>query len=555
MKRRNVHTKTIIYMAMLFSVIPLTVMVLILFSYTLRQNHERELGIIQNAQNTIAKSVSNDKATVEAAADLCSHQMDYLIFCTSSDRKKLYLSGSDIISYLKEKYRFHPSITAIFLYNDTCSYMYPYFFYNAPGELRTYAATQLEPSENKGGCWSAKLVEDEPFLFYQIQSDHGLLTVVLNPNRNYDYRNIISTDSLSLRLVQTDDVSAKDRRAQVITEIPDVPLSIIYDGLGNGIFSNIDLFQIIMLILIVLFILMIPVLWYFVQRLLLTPITQLQELFNQIRASNLDSRVPVDSPVIELRSFAASFNEMLDNIDALNKEIYKQKLDVSRARLQFLQLQIRPHFYLNCLKNMYAHLNMKRYDKIEEMIPALSAYFAQSFRDIQNFVSLKDELDTCESYIQLQNVLERDITLNVDIDYPCVNARCLPMTVVTFVENCIKHSHNGQNLEIIISARKMDAAAVREHAGTVQEDAAAVQEQAAAPTMIITIRNNGAFSPEALTALNEADPSEMVYKHEKIGISNVRYRLWLIYRDSARVTFRNEDGQAVVEIQMPFESM
>ena len=197
--------------------------------------------------------------------------------------------------------------------------------------------------------------------------------------------------------------------------------------------------------------------------------------FCQVKNQQLGLRVPVKSNIIELRSFAANFNEMLDNIDALNKKLYEQRLDAARARLQFLQLQIRPHFYLNCLKNMYTQLKLEKYDKIGDMILALSNYFAQAFKDIRNFVSLPDELETCQSYIQLQNILERRIILSFDIDSRCVNAKCLPMTVVTFVENSIKHSPNDSSLSVTITANTQISEQYLEQ-------------------LKITIRNNGAFA-------------------------------------------------------------
>lgn len=535
-KNKTIHTKTIISIAMLLSVIPLTSLVLILFYYTLRQNNQREQNIIKNAEAAIEKSITSEISAIEKAADLCSHQMDFLVFCNSSDRKKLYQRGADITKSLKEKCTTLPSVSAIFLYNTSCDYTYPCYFYNAPTSLRKYAQKPVSQNNMDSKGWMTVNIDDEPFLYYQIQSRYGIMTVFLNPNKNYDYKHSLQSDSLNIQILDYSQLDTQAFDQLILTEIPQTSLFITCDALNNHLMRNIDLFQIIMMILIITFILFIPLLWYFVQRILLTPISQLDELFCKIRNNHADSRVPVDSQIAELRSFAENFNEMLDNIDRLNKEVYEQKLDVTRARLQFLQLQIRPHFYLNCLKNMYSQLNMKQYDKIGAMILALSSYFAQAFHDVQNFILLRNELNACQSYIQLQNILDRQITLDVDTDSRCVNALCLPMTIVTFVENCIKHSSNQCNLTICIKTELIHDAD--------QTDA-----------LIITIKNNGTFSKDALNALNSADPSEMIYKHEKIGIANVRYRLWLIYKEKSSITFFNKDNQAVVELKMPFEQV
>lgn len=558
MKKRSVHTKTILFSAMFFSAVPLIILVLILFSYTLRQNSQRETDIIKNAQTSVAKSLSNDIHTVEYAADMSSHQMDFLIFCNSSDRKKLYLRGTQIIQELSEQYAFHPSIAAVFLYNSSCDYLYPRYFYNAPKELRSlgtvpvdftdgqeelqnnnvsaFNRNDINTTKNKSGFWDSCNINGDTYLYYQIQSDFGLLTIVMYPNRNYDFKNLAS-DTTKMDGWQFSDVPVTDQ-SMIVSQVPDVPLWILTPSpaFGRSSMGNIDTFQIIILCLIAAFITLIPLLWLWVHQLFLSPITRLDTLFEQIKKQDLASRVPVESNIIELRSFAENFNEMLDNIEALNKKLYEQRLTASRARLQFLQLQIRPHFYLNCLKNMYTQLLLGRYDKIGDMILALSNYFAQAFRDIQNFVSLKDELETCQSYIRLQNILERQITFELDIDSRCAMARCLPMTVVTFVENSIKHSPNDKSLSIRVVAGLTSGT----RGGNM---------------LLLTISNTGAFSHEALRQLNSADPSEMVYKHEKIGISNVRYRLWLIYRETACITFKNEGSFAVVHVLIPFEPL
>lgn len=534
--KKSIHTKTILYTAMFFSSVPLIVLVLILFYYTLRQNNQRELDIINNAQASVVKSIANDVHTVESAAVLNSHQMDFLVFCNSSDRKKLYLSGSKIIGNLKEQYTFHPSIAAVFLYNKAVDYIYPCYFYNAPQSLRSFAKSSISDREQTPEAWNTAQIDGEIYLFYQIHSEYGLLTVAMNPNKNYDFKSLAASGPMDWSFIGHAQKETMKNGQWLTTQVPDIPMWIASPAPNANPIKNIDVFQIIILCLIAIFILLIPILWLCVHRLFLTPVTQLDHFFGQVKSQQLGLRVPIQSNIIELRSFAANFNEMLDNIDALNKKLYEQRLDAARARLQFLQLQIRPHFYLNCLKNMYTQLKLEKYDKIGDMILALSNYFAQAFKDIRNFVSFRDELETCQSYIQLQNILERHIILSFDIDSRCVNAKCLPMTVVTFVENSIKHSPNNSNLSVTITANTQITEQYLEQ-------------------LKITVRNNGAFAPDILEELNGANPSEMTYKHEKIGISNVRYRLWLIYRETAKISFRNENNEAVVEILIPFEGL
>ena len=56
---------------------------------------------------------------------------------------------------------------------------------------------------------------------------------------------------------------------------------------------------------------------------------------------------------------------------------------------------------------------------------------------------------------------------------------------------------------------------------------------------------------QALTQLNDESPETVIYKKERVGISNVRYRMWLIYGEHFKLTFKNKDNDAIVQLQFP----
>ena len=72
---------------------------------------------------------------------------------------------------------------------------------------------------------------------------------------------------------------------------------------------------------------------------------------------------------------------MMDEIKSLKLAAYEQRLESERAELQFLQIQIRPHFYLNCLKNLFSMLEAKRYENMRTLILTLSGLFEKYASD------------------------------------------------------------------------------------------------------------------------------------------------------------------------------
>ena len=99
------------------------------------------------------------------------------------------------------------------------------------------------------------------------------------------------------------------------------------------------------------------------------------ETMQKVGNGNLSLRVNDNYDLLELQRFGQTFNEMLTKINDLKLEAYEKKLDLKQAQLQYLQLQIRPHFYLNCLKSLYGMAEKKQYGEIQESILALSEYF------------------------------------------------------------------------------------------------------------------------------------------------------------------------------------
>ena len=59
---------------------------------------------------------------------------------------------------------------------------------------------------------------------------------------------------------------------------------------------------------------------------------------------------------------------MLKEIEQYKIRSYEEKLEKSKkcTASVFIQLQLAPHFYTNCLKNAYYMLMMKEYENAEE---------------------------------------------------------------------------------------------------------------------------------------------------------------------------------------------
>ena len=110
------------------------------------------------------------------------------------------------------------------------------------------------------------------------------------------------------------------------------------------------------------------------------------------------------------------------------------------------------------------------------------------------------------------------------------------MSVLTFVENSIKHADGRKAIDVTIQA--------------------GVVTQGNRPKLAISITDTGkGFSEAFLEEQKHTDPSQMVYRRNQVGISNIRYRLWLTYENEASLTLENREGHAGVTLCIPYEPM
>jgi len=115
------------------------------------------------------------------------------------------------------------------------------------------------------------------------------------------------------------------------------------------------------------------------------------------------------------------------------------ELEHSKIRLRVLREQIKPHFIFNSLNAIRAvyHTSVERGD---EGIDIFARYLRSSIDGMdKELVPFETEIDTVLTFIDLTNLgVEHPFEIVLDIDYS--DFQIPPLTIGTFVENCVKHS-------------------------------------------------------------------------------------------------------------------
>ena len=187
--------------------------------------------------------------------------------------------------------------------------------------------------------------------------------------------------------------------------------------------------------------LLIPVLYALIQRLLLHPLRVLNQAQKRLRNGDLDCRITEKANSIEYEHSFQSFNKMADRIQDLKIEVYEKELDRKQMELSNLQLQIRPHFLLNTFNLIYTLAQRGQEKDVQQVILYLSDYFRYLFRSGRNLEIFEKEQHLIEAYIGTAKVrypgaIEADYEYDPEIAF----VRVPPLLLHNFVENIVKYA-------------------------------------------------------------------------------------------------------------------
>lgn len=136
--------------------------------------------------------------------------------------------------------------------------------------------------------------------------------------------------------------------------------------------------------------------------------------------------------------------------DLERSELERQALD---ARLHLLQAQVAPHFLFNTLANVQALVDAGS-PHASAVLRSLTAYLRATVPQLnQPAATLGRELQLVEAYLELMHMRIPDrLQYELHVDESALALRCPPTTLLTLVENAVRHgidpSEEGGRIDI-----------------------------------------------------------------------------------------------------------
>lgn len=243
-----------------------------------------------------------------------------------------------------------------------------------------------------------------------------------------------------------------------------------------------------------------------------------------------------NTELLELEEANQLFKKILMQMRQIKIRLYEETLEKQRLQIDYMKLQIQPHFYINCMSLIYNMACMGDDETIQQLSSYVSEYFRYIFRSNPDNVSLTEEIKHVKNYLEIYKIRYRNrLDYDLKTDGKLEDITIPPLLLHTFIENGIKYGKTaGKVLFISLYAQRIRTNGIE--------------------FVVLQIEDNGpGFSEEILEELRNGD-MVVTDKGTRVGITNCLSRLKMIYDKKARVNFYNKEaGGALVKVVLPIK--
>ena len=252
-------------------------------------------------------------------------------------------------------------------------------------------------------------------------------------------------------------------------------------------------------------------------------ISVVEHAMERAREGDLSVRIPVRNNRDELDIISVLFNGMCSDLERHIATEYRAQLKLKESELRALQAQINPHFIYNTLEIIRLRAAMNGDHAVSSMIVHLSRLFRSGLRARSIAISLREEIDYCRDYLELNRVRYQDrLLVAYQIDPATENCGVPRLILQPLVENIIVHGIDGAERTVKISVTvTMENRRIR-----------------------LSIRDTGkGMSPEEVWTLRDALKSpQRDSLHQSIGIRNVHDRMRILFGDDFSLEIESATG-------------
>lgn len=263
---------------------------------------------------------------------------------------------------------------------------------------------------------------------------------------------------------------------------------------------------------------------FVLSRWLSKPVEELRDSIVRIKNGETQLRVQPVGWYEELEILGTEFNEMLDRIQMMAQEEYKNKLLMERTEFKMLQAQINPHFLYNTLDTMSGIANAQNCTLVSGLCHSLSAIFRYSLNMTDELSNVQKEMAHVRNYLYVMDVRNgSSVAYDYQIDSDTLPDQLPRICLQPIVENAITHG--------LRNVRRRDKKLL-------------IRSEHLCGNLVITIQDNGAgMDAEKINQELEKNDPKRVESGVSIGVLNVNARLRNLYGEKYGLRIESRIGE------------
>lgn len=255
------------------------------------------------------------------------------------------------------------------------------------------------------------------------------------------------------------------------------------------------------------------------------PVSLLDKAMAKVKKGDLSIRIYTKRRD-ELGRLTERFNQMTEDLQKYLEDTVKKQKDLNQATLKLYQTQLNPHFLYNTLDTIRWNARINQIPEIAILAENLAVILRKSISS-KPFITLREELETIESYIQIQKIRFTGQFL-YEAEIPDQLEECMvpKMILQPLVENAIIHGLDGcDNGYICIYAAQKEG------------------------ILSISVTDDGrGMGKEMIEWINSPNPPK---RDGHLGLYNVIYILKLYYGEEYGMTADEAHEGTTITLRLP----
>lgn len=233
----------------------------------------------------------------------------------------------------------------------------------------------------------------------------------------------------------------------------------------------------------------------------------------------------------EIRRLGESIQASYEQNERLMEKVVTEQNQRRRSELAVLQNQINPHFLYNTLESITWMIESRRNEEAAFMISQLAKLFRISLSKGRTVISVKEELQHAQSYMNIQKVRYKNtFSLLFDIDERIEQYCTVKLILQPILENAINYGMNGVEDcgRILVTGKEKNG------------------------TVTLAVEDNGLGMTEAQARLILTEDGQAHTKGSGVGLANVNNRIQMVFGKEYGVSLESkQDKGTTVFLRFP----